>query len=203
MNTAVLVLDATWAPFGVIPWQQAVCLVLDHKARVVTEYAGRVIRSANLVIPWPAVVALDHHVARRRRVRFNRNNVLARDSYSCGYCGSRPLRPNGRPDLGELTLDHVVPRAQAKQHQVLLPWNQRRVPVTSWENIVACCVPCNARKADRTPTQARMPLRYLPRTPTPLDALRIALARLEIPAEWNEFVPLEWRDYWEVDLDET
>lgn len=203
MNSAVLVLDATWTPFGVIPWQQAVAWVLEHRARVVAAYEGRVIRSPSLELPWPAVVSLPHYVAQRRKVRFNRTNVLARDAYACGYCGARPQRKNGKPDLGELTLDHVVPRAQAVAHQVRLPWNGRKVPVTSWENIITCCVPCNAHKADRTPAQAVMPLRFVPRAPTSLDALRIALARVEVPAEWSEFVPAEWRDYWEVDLDET
>ncbi len=176
-------------------------MVLERRARIVAEYADRVIRSANLVFPWPAVVALDQHVGRRKRMRFNRHNVLARDGYACAYCGSKPLRHDGRPDLGELTLDHVVPRAHSRNGHVVLPWSGRRVPVTCWDNVVSCCIRCNARKADRTPEQASMHMRQLPRTPTPLDAFRMSLARVRIPEEWNAWVPEEWREYWTVELE--
>jgi len=202
-HTRVLVLDASYHPLGIVPWEHAVVLLLDEKARLVSDYAGRVVRSANLSMPWPAVVALSRYAGRRNRVRFNRQNVLARDRYACAYCGVRPQR-NGRPDLSELTLDHVVPRAQSRHHRVVLPWNGRNVPVTSWENVVTCCVACNARKADHTPDQARMPLRYLPRSPTALDTLAMSLARVPIPDEWKDWVPKEaapWRDYWDIDLD--
>jgi 5-methylcytosine-specific restriction endonuclease McrA len=201
VQSPVLVLDAAWNPLGVIAWQQAIGMVLDRRARIVAEYADRVIRSATLEFPWPAVVALQHHVGRRRRMRFNRHNVLARDAWACAYCGLQPQRHDGRPDLSELTLDHVVPRAQSRKGEVVLPWSGRRVPVTCWENVVACCVPCNARKADRTPDQAGMVLRQLPRAPTPLDAFRMSLARVEVPDEWKDWVPAEWRGYWTVELE--
>jgi 5-methylcytosine-specific restriction endonuclease McrA len=203
-HSRVLVLDASYTPLHIVPWEQAVVLLLDEKARMVTDYAGVVVRSANLTLPWPAVVALSRYVGRRRRVRFNRQNVLARDRYQCAYCGDRPMR-GPRPDLAELTLDHVVPRAQAANHRVRLPWNGRTVPVTSWENVITCCVACNAYKADRTPEQAGLTMRWTPRAPTAVDALAMSLARVPIPDEWKDWVPREaapWRDYWEIDLDE-
>jgi 5-methylcytosine-specific restriction endonuclease McrA len=206
MTSAVLVLDASYRPLGVIPWEQAICLILEEKARLVVEYAGKVIRSANLTLPWPAVVALTRYIGRRRRVRFNRQNVLARDGYHCAYCGKKPTKADGTVELHDLTLDHVVPRSHARAHQVALPWNRRLVPVTCWENVVTCCVDCNARKADRTPEQARMTLRTIPRSPTQLDAVRICLARIQIPEEWKEWVPDDaavWRDYWDAELEET
>jgi 5-methylcytosine-specific restriction endonuclease McrA len=198
----VLVLDASYRPLTVIPWQHAITMVLDERARMVVQYADRVIRSPSITVPWPAVVALYQHVGRPRRVRFNRMNVLARDGYQCAYCGLRPTR-NGRPDLAELTLDHVVPRAQSRNHRVLLA-SGRNVPVTCWENVVTCCVPCNGRKADRTPVQARMSLRVAPRVPTSFDSLRMSLGRVRVPEEWKDFLPaaaVGWRDYWTVDLD--
>ena len=53
-----------------------------------------------------------------------RAGVLKRDGRHCAYC-------QGRAE----TVDHVVPRSRGGGH--------------SWENCVACCARCNARKADR------------------------------------------------------
>ncbi len=60
-----------------------------------------------------------------------------RDRYTCQYC--HKSLPSG-----ELTLDHVVPRSRAGE--------------TTWENLVACCHPCNNRKGSRTPEEAGMKL---------------------------------------------
>lgn len=56
------------------------------------------------------------------------------------------------------------------------------------------CRPCNARKADRTPQQAGMPLRAYPRVPTQTDVLRMSLSRLRVvPEEWHPYLPDGWR----------
>jgi hypothetical protein len=63
-----------------------------------------------------------------------RHNVFKRDGYQCMHCGKRPK---------ELTIDHVLP--------------QSRGGPDAWDNVVACCRPCNHRKGARTPEEARMP----------------------------------------------
>ena len=68
-----------------------------------------------------------------RAVTFSRRNIFKRDRFQCQYCG---VNPGGE----ELTIDHVVPRAQGG--------------VSSWTNCVLACIDCNKRKADRTPQQA-------------------------------------------------
>ena len=60
--------------------------------------------------------------------------VLARDGYTCRYCGAKP------PDV-ELHVDHVVPVALGGGD----------VP----ENLVAACEPCNSGKA-ATPPDAQL-----------------------------------------------
>jgi 5-methylcytosine-specific restriction endonuclease McrA len=72
----------------------------------------------------------------------SRKNILMRDRYTCQYC-HRTL------PSGEMTLDHVVPRSRAGE--------------TTWENLVACCHPCNNRKGSRTPEEAGMKLLRPPR----------------------------------------
>jgi 5-methylcytosine-specific restriction endonuclease McrA len=72
----------------------------------------------------------------------SRKNILMRDRYTCQYC--HRTMPSS-----ELTLDHVVPRSRAGE--------------TTWENLVACCHPCNNRKGNRTPDEAGMKLARMPR----------------------------------------
>jgi 5-methylcytosine-specific restriction endonuclease McrA len=203
VTRTVLVLNADWTPLRVVPWERAVSLLLEEKVSLVESYAGRFIRSASVGVPHPAVVVLRRYQSFRNRVRFNRANVLARDSYTCQYCGAKPVKSSGRPDLTELTLDHVVPRAQSTAGRIVLS-DGRTVSVTCWENVVTACVPCNARKADRTPAEAKMPLRARPRIPSGLDLLWMALVQVNIPTEWRDWLPAgsPWRDYWTAELTE-
>ncbi|MFZ5478101.1 MAG: HNH endonuclease [Myxococcota bacterium] len=185
-----LQLNADHTPMKVLPWERAVELVLDGRAVTVAPYAGRFVRSPSLALPWPAVISLRRYAQVRGRVKFSARNVLARDGYTCCYCGVAPRSRDGRPERTALTLDHVVPRAQAKHGAVYLPWSRRWVNVTCWENSATACRACNARKADRIPSRAGMDLRVYPRIPTQSDALRMALSRLrDVPAEWEGYLP--------------
>ena len=132
------------------------------------------IRSLAMRFRVPEVVTLttyDGYPA--GKVTFSRRNVFKRDRYACQYCGSQP---GGE----ELTIDHVVPRAQGG--------------VSSWDNCVLACVDCNKRKADRTPAQARMKLRKRPARPTWKPLYAAAKVRIE---SWSKFVN---EAYWNVPL---
>jgi 5-methylcytosine-specific restriction endonuclease McrA len=177
----VLLLNADYRPVQIVAWERAVCLLLERKAHAVASYAGRTLRSPNAEMAWPAVVTLARYARVQARVRLVRGNVLARDGFECVYCGVRPGR-------AALTLDHVVPRARAVDGRVTLPWNGACVTVSSWENLVTACATCNHAKADRTPAEAGLTLRRLPCRPSPGDAMRIALARATVPAEWTDFL---------------
>lgn len=192
ITSAALVLNADYAPLRVTHWSKAVELVLDNKASVVEAAPGRFVRSPSLAVPWPEVVALRRYHTVRARAKFSARNVIARDQ-RCAYCGVSPRLPNGKLDRGALTMDHVIPRAQAKHHAVHLPWSRTWVNVTCWENCVAACPRCNQRKADRSPAEAGMTLLFLPRPPTTADVLRMSLAGLRtVPAAWRPYVPEAW-----------
>lgn len=121
----------------------------------------------------PAVVRLTHWITpHRQRVRFSRQNVLIRDRWRCQYCGERK-------ETHELTFDHVVPRSRGGR--------------TEWENIVLACQECNAKKANYTPGEAAMRLRKRPTRPTWLPEYNMNLQRIDI-------IPLEWREYWTIEL---
>ena len=71
--------------------------------------------------------------------------LFARDRNICAYCGNHFHE-------SELTREHIVPFGQNGQDH--------------WMNVVTACRTCNARKANRTPEQARMPLLYAPYVPS-------------------------------------
>lgn len=187
-----LKLNADYTPVQVIDWTAAMELVLAEKAIVVETVPGKYVRSEHLVIPWPSVIALKKFKLVKGRIKFSGKNVILRDRGVCNYCGVAPRARDGGIDRTELTMDHVIPRAQGKRESgaVFLPWNKRWVNVTSWENATTACKACNSRKADRTPDQAGMTLRILPRTPSHSDVVRMALARIrQLPEEWLQYLP--------------
>jgi 5-methylcytosine-specific restriction endonuclease McrA len=134
------------------------------------------IQAVRLRLRVPEVVALTHYDRiPTNAVTFSRRNIYKRDRYTCQYCGAQP-------GTEELTLDHVLPRAQGG--------------ISTWENCVLACIGCNKRKADRTPEQAGMPLRKRPVRPVwrPLYATRDV--RID---SWTRFVS---EAYWNVELEE-
>ena len=62
----------------------------------------------------------------KKEVKFTRHNVFERDNNTCQYCGKVF-------DRSDLNLDHVHPRDKGG--------------LTTWENVVCSCIPCNTRKA--------------------------------------------------------
>lgn len=150
LNDAVLLLNSTYEPLNVINVRRALRLVLSRKADPV-EAAGREVRSVNSSFPVPVVVRLSYYVRRpNQRVKFTKRTVLARDQYTCQYCG-RQTR--------DLTLDHVIPRTLKGE--------------TVWTNVVAACRKCNGAKGGRTMKEAGMRLIRQPREPRFLPYLRM------------------------------
>jgi 5-methylcytosine-specific restriction endonuclease McrA len=141
----VLVLNATYEPLNVVSVRRAILLLLKEKAEVV-EATEAWLRSEREALPVPLVIRLVYYVRipRRFSLPLSRRTVLARDHYTCQYCGAQPGKAN-------LTVDHVVPRSRGGD--------------TCWENVTTACGPCNRRKGNRTPEEAAMPLQRQPRRP--------------------------------------
>ncbi len=162
----VLVLNSTYEPLNVASIARAVRLVFAGKAEVLHDQ-GR-LASPSIVIPLPSIVRMLYFIRRgRKRVALTKKNVLLRDDYRCGYCGRRG-------DRATTTVDHVVPRCQGG--------------ASSWENLVASCTDCNGRKRDRTPEQARMPLRRKPHEPRFIPF--IVIRRNTAHEEWDKYLAL-------------
>lgn len=163
---SVLVLNATYEPINIVSLKRAIVLLLKEKAEIV-EALDAELHAENAHVPVPAVIRLVYYVRipRRLGIPLSRRTILARDHYTCQYCGATP----GKADL---SVDHVVPRSRGGE--------------TTWENVVAACRRCNVRKGNRTPEEAGMELRSVPGRP---HFVALALVSQSMPNEvWRKYL---------------
>ena len=166
MTARTLVLTPWYFPHKVIGWQDAITLVYLDKVDVVANYDD-VVRSPSTTMMLPAVIRLKRRMAAvKRGVKFSRFNVYLRDDFTCAYCRTRL-------PMSKLTFDHVLPRSRGGR--------------TAWTNILTACYPCNAKKANRTPEEARMRAHKPPFRPASLP--------LAAPLFDPSTAPVEWRDF--------
>ena len=168
MDQEVLVLNNDYAPLNVCNMRRAIVLVYLGKAEVLhTNHS--VMHTLRGPIDSPSVVKLRYHVKRPMpELRLSRRSILARDNYTCQYCGHQSR---------DLTVDHLVPKRFGGK--------------STWENLVCCCRRCNSRKGDKTLEQANMMLLKQPRRPryVPFISLTKYLdsARNEV---WRDYLPI-------------
>ncbi len=151
----VLVLNADMSVLAFVDWQRAVTLLCQTNAKGIPMALcfeadpERTVRSPSTQIPFPRVIQLTRYVYVPWENRphgdvsdlATKRDVLDRDKHTCVYCGK----------AGATTVDHVLPQSRGGRN--------------SWENLAACCRSCNHRKADRTPEEAGMRLRWHPWRP--------------------------------------
>ncbi len=197
LNTKVLVLNRSYLPIHITSVRRAFSLLYQGVAQAVNdqyqtfdfdswselsvsvheEHLGMV----NRAIRVPRVILLlTYDRVPKRRVRFSRFNIYARDRNTCQYCGLHFAR-------SDLNIDHVVPRS--------------RGGLSTWENVVCSCHACNRRKGGRTPEEARMKLLRRPRRPewTPFMVETFSLKRYR---EWLPFLSMVDVSYWNTELRE-
>ncbi|WP_299815417.1 HNH endonuclease [uncultured Jannaschia sp.] len=162
----------SYYPLSLWPWQDAVKAAFLDRVTIVSEYE-EVVRSPSIEIRIPSVVVLKDYVRPQKEVAFTRFNLFLRDEFRCQYCGAR----------GDLTFDHVVPRA--------------RGGITSWQNVVAACGRCNLKKGSRSLKQVGFTLRRAPRRPATGELMN--LGRKFPPNHLHE----SWMDYlyWDAELE--
>jgi 5-methylcytosine-specific restriction endonuclease McrA len=170
---STLLLSQAYEPVAAISWQRAVTLLTLGKVEVIEEYENKELRARTWVIKMPAVVRLVRAFRRKKKkVKFSRTNILARDQWKCQYCGTHL-------STEEVTYDHVVPRSRGGK--------------TAWENIVSCCAECNAKKANKTPAEAGLKLRKKPYRPSWVPAF-VVTQRGSVPEQWHSYL------YWTSEL---
>ena len=203
MSASVLVLNIDYSPLEVIDWKEAIAKILMGKVEMVEEYAGKFIRTSRESWAFPAVVRLTGKYV-KRKAKLSRSNLLARDGYTCQYCGITPRKASGVPRLEVLTLDHVFPKSRAVNGWVTLPWSGDLARVTSWENLLTACQACNGEKGAQTPGEAGLHMRSLPRVPSSYDLARMSIFQYRIPKEWTFYLPegSPWAGYWDDELED-
>ncbi len=162
--SGALVLNATFEPLCVVTTRRALNLMLSAKAEMISA-SDQMFRSATASFEAPSVVRLKTfvRVPYTTRVALNRRAVFARDNNRCQYCHS-PAE----------NIDHVIPRSRGGTH--------------TWDNVVAACKPCNARKEDRMLHEINMKLRRSPFTP--LSRAWVLAATGSHRPEWEQWLGL-------------
>jgi len=168
----VLLLNADeWTPLSIISWKKAIELICQEKVKVIEE-TDQEVRSVSIAIKVPSIIALKKYVRFKRKIKYSKYNVFARDDYKCQYCGKEIERGC------EMTLDHVNPRSQGG--------------TTCWENTVLACRSCNFKKGGRTPKEAHMRLMKQPIKPEFLNWLTVTFKRSSnMPDEWLAYYKIE------------
>ncbi len=172
ISRKVLLLNASYEPMNLVTAPKALTLVWRRVAETLELDHGYLIHTPRFAFEVPSVIRLTHYIdvrSRQNRVT-NRHRIFARDHYKCQYCGHRGT-------AFDLTLDHILPKSRGGR--------------TLAENLVTACQPCNNRKGNRTPEEARMPMLTNP------SALYYGLEKValrqaaEIRPEWRRYLFLE------------
>lgn len=166
----MLVLNATYEPINVCTVRRAAVLLLKERAELIEDRADAALHTELIDFPRPEVIRLKRYAPVPRQTatrRITRRAIFARDAWICAYCDSTI----------DLTIDHVIPRAKGG--------------TSTWENVVACCAPCNRRKGDMLPAVAGMHPRTTPRPPHPDVFIHVAAPRT--PALWEPWLRITRR----------
>jgi 5-methylcytosine-specific restriction endonuclease McrA len=196
LNQPVLVLNRLWQAVSVCSAKRALSLLYLGHAEVVNNSDGgyatldfmewsdfsrhasdaECFHTINFKIRVPQIIVLIlFDKMPRKEVKLTRNNIFERDGYTCQYCGKKFERK-------DLNIDHVIPRARGGR--------------TTWENVVASCVPCNTRKSNHLAPEIGMQLLRKPKKPKLRTYLSISVSNAPHPS-WRHFLDLA---YWNVEL---
>ena len=154
-NSKCLLLNADHTPLKIISWKRAIVWSIKHAdnsnygIEIIKYFDNRFIQGAcDKKYPVPSVAkTIKYFNMHNKKISFSRHNLFIRDDYTCQYCGDIFA-------YSQLTMDHVIPKSRF-----------RNDPRTDWINIVTSCRRCNAKKGNRTPKEANMPILTQPRKP--------------------------------------
>lgn len=143
--SSVLVLNSDYTPLNITSARRGFILVDKGKAEII-KYDEIPISGGYKTYVRPLIIRLLAYIKFQiRNVRVNRTRIYKRDDYQCVYCNSNK----------QLTLDHVIPKSRGGSND--------------WTNLVTCCFKCNLKKGNRTPEEAKMPMRVKPFVPNLLN----------------------------------
>lgn len=184
-----LVLNSAFLPVSIVKAFEALCLVVTEKADILAGDQAEPIRSQFLSFPLPRVIRLVGFSGMPSNPAWSRLKVLYRDDQTCAWCGTRRR-------IDDLDCDHIVPRSRwkvcpkemrrkydapaGKLQNIHAPWN-------SWQNTVASCRPCNARKGNHFHWEIGMRLLWEPYEPEYVPSMIVSFERAR-QLGWLEYL---------------
>jgi HNH endonuclease len=141
----VIAVDRNYVPMQEFSRRKAICAVASGRAQILNPATFErrpllaILESAMELIIFPHAQACAESKLLMGRLE---RRVMRRDHHLCQYedCHRKAT-----------TVDHVIPVCQGGQ--------------TTWQNLVGCCLDCNQKKGGRTPEQAGMKLKQVPKGP--------------------------------------
>jgi len=197
MYADALVLNQNYQAIHVIGWKRVMALLFTGQAEAVDDdlqaynfedwaelssmmkdHPAGFVESPTMRIAVPEVIRLTkYNRLPKRDVKFTRRNIYEHYGYKCSYCA-------GQFATAELNLDHVVPKSRGGR--------------ASWENTALSCIPCNSKKANRTPEEAGMKLLVAPAKPKWQGIGKtISLSPMKVRVSWQKLID---RAYWDTEL---
>ena len=195
-NAPVLILDKTYAPVKVGKTKDAICALFSGKAQVIDQDYNlydfyewceftkqnksneNILKRYSKTINSPKFSLFVPHTiyvpivcknpilrGRKKHFKYTRKGVFKRDNLKCQYCG-KPGTKNS------MTLDHVIPRSRGGGN--------------SYENVVTCCMPCNAKKGNFLVSELGWKLLSNPKQPSWVAY---------IGANWPDVYRQEWEKF--------
>lgn len=167
MNRCI-VLNGDFSFLNTVSWRRGLRLFLTGKSEVL-KYGDKVIRCADgseLKIPLVVRLIKVIRMIYKNCVPYSKRNIMVRDGHRCMYCGATE----------KLTIDHMIPASRGGK--------------TSFENCITACQPCNNKKGNKTPSEARMFPQRQPHCPTISEFFRIKMQSLgvdECLKEWGVY----------------
>lgn len=160
-----LILNADNKPLSIVDFKRAVVLAGKNSNITALSYYDKKLISSNGEIKIPAVMVYSKYIRISYRKFPSKRAIRIRDKNKCAYCGIN-LQPH------ELTIDHIIPVSRFKDKAL----------ANTWENQVSCCLKCNSKKGNKTPSEANMKLLTIPRR---VDILFLVD---NIPKEWDGYI---------------
>jgi 5-methylcytosine-specific restriction endonuclease McrA len=197
LNRQVLVLNRLWQAVNVTTVRRAFVLLCQGHAQIVStdgknnyfthdfdswrDFSTRepdteMVHTVAFKVRIPRVIVLlMFDRLPQKEIKFTRHNIFERDKNTCQYCYKVM-------DRKELNLDHVIPRD--------------RGGLTTWENIVCSCIPCNTKKGNRLPHEANMRLLKKPERPKWRPFVQFTFG-VNNHQDWKHFLDVA---YWNVEI---
>lgn len=195
-SAPVLILDKTYAPVKVGKTKDAICALFSGKAQVIDQDYNlydfyewceftkqnksneNILKRYSKTINSPKFSLFVPHTiyvpivcknpilrGRKKHFKYTRKGVFKRDNLKCQYCGELGTK-------NSMTLDHVIPRSRGGGN--------------SYENVVTCCMPCNAKKGNFLVSELGWKLLSSPKQPSWVSY---------IGANWPDVYRQEWEKF--------